>query len=1240
MAAAKSAVSIGRRGQKRTPVRVLRDLVNLTLLHTCTKRKSAGIDLNIALIAHKHAFTSSATGIVRPDQSPGMRANGVLYARPEVQLMHPPSQLTPMPARRRLLPSRQNPGFFPDDETSIRVTFSVKGRENMAGISGGPATANGVGYQHIVALEEVVTYVERGQSGWAFFSESTDDDVVDFGFRSPEGTLERLVQAKSAIAGPEGRHMTVSDVLQIFGRLVQNDADSYVLRTNRPLAASVQKLDVAFSNLREWHSNSPHLAPAIRSAIHANGGRIDPALPTVAVERLARCRVITDEQVLPGIIDDVADRVLNLRRSRGWGIGRDSASILTHNLAMRLLKLSAGDPGRMVDTSEIDQMLFPADRTVAQAHGAYDWGAVIGNMPNTDTVGRPNDLGFLKGAFPGVPGRRPRRVVLSGFSGAGKSTLSATYAHSAAASYDHVLWIDATDASTIRHGVGALLGAGAVSDGNMRADEDEPDLESAFRAVFTGNADTWLLIFDNASSADGIRGWCPTQGHVDLIATSTNGVSWTGWAQHEVGALDREVSTTLIAKRLQLDQSESEWRAAAGHLAECLDDWPLTIELACAYLNAADRGLDFAPAYVKLLMAKVIDDELLVPGEYSTHRTLFQAVLVALEGLESRHRINADGGIDRYSLSCDVLSALSYLPGRSAHAEIAVSAGVRLRGGTGASTAELIDETMRCLREFSLANLTVGPAAHDELSAFRVNEAVLHVVRARHSAQRREQVLDAVVTCAHETLKHAIDHDRSAAAVHVVPSATSAVRWALTTGVLSRYAIVLVGNLSVVWSALHRPEISLEYYALELELLDHADHAAPILRAKINSAIACLRAGLDHPIDDVLDAAQETTQYLRSWPSEDSPDERNKVLYQLIDVCDMVLRNPGEASFAAERIHAIRDELATQRGGFGSAIYENRRRARSLLDEPGHDLEALRLIDDVIADPNCPSDVRRHTMGMRVEALTHLGRIQEAVFAAHTASQEAIRDGFGIEDVSNSLINAWLAMLPLLLGPDVGSHVPLVSTMLELFDGVTLSGSEDQARLDACRFVSVAFEADLDGEVQLLIERMASNPITPSRTVRSQNSIHALIDSANALVGLRRRNGNAVLVRGGGWGRTSSLGGDTLLLLWPDAAALQYVSAMPPQATGDWEIDSRSILLRVHTEPVILIAFPRWDLGWFQARGAQGDVRRPEVQRLEEVLRSAVSLDVVGLVAVAAGGKEAHPLCFIRIDRPLRDRDR
>ncbi|MCV0334199.1 hypothetical protein [Microbacterium sp.] len=1106
----------------------------------------------------------------------------------------------------------------------------------MVGRGGGAATAYGIGYQHLAVLEEVIGLLEQGERDWTLSLESADDDIVDYAFRK-EGRFVRVVQAKSSVSGSAGRRVTVAEALRVFERMVQGEpSTTFTFRTNRPVASALLQLGAALDAARQQLLGGTDVMREIQGALEAAGAVLNVESTSEVLGRIARCEVVVDAWQLPDAFEFLAARIRALRHSFGWGTGRESSEILVYSVAMRLLERSATTPGCEIPAEQIERMLYPADHVVAQARGAYDWGVVAGPIPNIEAIPRVEARAFLDEALRGMPTRQPRRAVLTGFSGAGKSTIAASFARDRAASYDHILWIDAHDLSTIRQSVRRILGESEQAEGIGDERTDGAELAASFRDLFAASSDTWLLVFDNAASAREIQPWRPLVGHVDIVATSTNAVAWSGWRAHGVPHLARTDSIALLEMRMGVSAPSADWRRKASQLSADLDDWPLTLDLACAYLSASGRGIEFAPQYVSLLMSKIIDEEVLMPEGYKTHSTLLRAVVVALEGLESRAKSSPGPGSRRHGVASATMETMAYLPGRSAHANLAVTAAVDLLDEELQDDPDaVVDAVAFALAEFSLASRRMDAQSRSLQSTFRVNEVVLHVVRARHSVRRRAEVLRSVIESAYGHVTRAIDERARADAELVAPSATSALRWLLESGYASMYGTLLAGNLAVLWSALNQPEISLEYFELELHVLNTLGQHAPVLRAKIHAAIASNLATLERPTPEILDAVSKCVLMLDQWPVDDAESDRTAVLYQLETVLNLLRRNPREDPSHRTLIDVAYSALERQLSRAGHPAFEDIRAARELLDLAERDGDALVRIEKVIADSTAPDFLRRAALALRVETLVYLGRFEAATRAVEE-TRSAADGAFGIEEVADVLINAWLAVLTHRFLGDVPFHHDLVGSLYQAFADIELSQRQSQSRLDVCRLATAVHEGDIDDEMLAALEGLSGNRVSGGRGVRSDRPLWTLIEACGRLVALRRRHRNARVVPGQGWALVRLPFQLRALRVFISKEQAQQFRGASKRLEGSWLLEDDAVLLRVDCEPAVLVVFPRLESGWLGIDEAV--VKKspaPATRRLEQILHSPQHAETVRFVLVAPESDEDSPV-IVTVSRPVQ----
>jgi tetratricopeptide (TPR) repeat protein len=127
----------------------------------------------------------------------------------------------------------------------------------------------------------------------------------------------------------------------------------------------------------------------------------------------------------------------------------------------------------------------------------------VWNVPphNPHFTGRGAELADLARGLTG--GSAVTVHSVHGLGGVGKTQLAAEYAHARAADYEVAWWVAAEEASLIPDqfaGLARRLGLDPAT---------EPDLVRAQVHDRLREVAGWLLVFDNADDADGIRSWLP-----------------------------------------------------------------------------------------------------------------------------------------------------------------------------------------------------------------------------------------------------------------------------------------------------------------------------------------------------------------------------------------------------------------------------------------------------------------------------------------------------------------------------------------------------------------------------------------------------------------------------------------------------------------------------------------------------------------------------------------------------------
>lgn len=211
----------------------------------------------------------------------------------------------------------------------------------------------------------------------------------------------------------------------------------------------------------------------------------------------------------------------------------------------------------------------PSDATLTMGYPGKT--PAVWNIPprNPNFTGRADLLAELKDRL-----TKNATVVVNalyGLGGVGKTELAIEYSYRNVGMYDLAWWIPSEQPSLAPSGLAALaerLGIVATSQGK------------ATEAILNmlSERGRWLLIFDNANSADEIANFVP-RGSGNVIITSRNPVWGELGSRLAVDVLSRTETIALIRRRISINDD------IAWHLGEELGDLPLAITQASAYLE-------------------------------------------------------------------------------------------------------------------------------------------------------------------------------------------------------------------------------------------------------------------------------------------------------------------------------------------------------------------------------------------------------------------------------------------------------------------------------------------------------------------------------------------------------------------------------------------------------------------------------------------------------------------------------
>jgi tetratricopeptide (TPR) repeat protein len=214
----------------------------------------------------------------------------------------------------------------------------------------------------------------------------------------------------------------------------------------------------------------------------------------------------------------------------------------------------------------------------------------FGVFPDVDAnfTGRDAELTMLAKAM-ATERRAVVRQTITGLGGVGKTQLAARYAADNADAFDVVAWV--------RCEAGAAADLAALCDelGLNAGAEQATTEERARRTVrwLETCGRRWLIVFDNATTADDVRPWLPGAGDGQAIVTTRNNALDELGAVVDVDVFGEAMATECLVTRAPHAGDHEQ----AGELARALGGLPLALAHAGAYCR---DGVTFS-AYQELL---------------------------------------------------------------------------------------------------------------------------------------------------------------------------------------------------------------------------------------------------------------------------------------------------------------------------------------------------------------------------------------------------------------------------------------------------------------------------------------------------------------------------------------------------------------------------------------------------------------------------------------------------------------
>ncbi len=182
--------------------------------------------------------------------------------------------------------------------------------------------------------------------------------------------------------------------------------------------------------------------------------------------------------------------------------------------------------------------------------------------------------------------------TMAGLGGVGKTQSAVEFAYRHAADYDLVWWIRTENDELFSADYATLISRLNLP---VKTAVDKNILINLVRGWLAATAQRWLLIFDNAETAEQLQDVLPAQGNGHVIITSRN----PNW-RHLGNVLQLNEFSLAEASAFLIKRTGDTNQAAAEQVAELLGKLPLALEQAAAFMS--ERGMPlttYATLYVE-----------------------------------------------------------------------------------------------------------------------------------------------------------------------------------------------------------------------------------------------------------------------------------------------------------------------------------------------------------------------------------------------------------------------------------------------------------------------------------------------------------------------------------------------------------------------------------------------------------------------------------------------------------------
>lgn len=606
------------------------------------------------------------------------------------------------------------------------------------GTSGGAAGAVGFQFQYLYTILTLLDQVEAAGEQRCVV---TIEDVrpTGVGVRTMDFALhahgrETFVEIKyrsgPAATGP-------AEVLAGLIRMTEfGEADRYLYVSNRAGSAGVAQLGEILASDADEAELRRQLAALMGRAPKTNQlvSSIDPA----QIPRLRRCRVTNVTGDLDQLYLLVKERVFAYRRAHGLALGADSGEVLLGRLISAVFQRATHSAGSQMDTVEFEQLLATGPYVLARALGIDDTAIGIGRVPAAGTVFRSRPFGSLSDALnSGICSDRPVYCALYGRSGIGKSRLAASFAHAHRHAYDRFFWFNAASTATLAASVAEHAWMLGLEDVDT---SDADRLAASFRHTVAQFPGTWLIVFDDASTASALQPWIPSTGWGHVLVTTLDQRGWQEFTRIGVDTFAPGEATELLRVRLAATPEHDHELDA---LAEGLGYWPLALEVAAAYIGSSQNLQHSAAAYLAEVKGYAIGDPTLELPGYP--RSLLAAISMCIDRIDQRSATHRPAEVARRMLTVAAHFAQQNIPAEFTYQSALTTVDEALADAEHDKPALRRDAAapplaaQAVLQSVSIVDFDrrTGPRIQPEFQAIiEMNDIVQQIVRARGDATK------------------------------------------------------------------------------------------------------------------------------------------------------------------------------------------------------------------------------------------------------------------------------------------------------------------------------------------------------------------------------------------------------------------------------------------------------------------------------------------------------------------------